>query len=188
MLSLSFQPLKAFPSLNPHNKCKTTSSSICCTHKLPFNSKPNKTSTNGSISLEDGNYLGIKNSLWVHVGLLATVAEPAIAVTGENYELDWGSVLTEVGIIAFWYFLIMPPIIMNWLRIRWYRRNLVEMYFQFMFVFLFFPGVLVWAPFLNFRKFPRDPAMKYPWSKPENPDEIRGGFLKYPWGSIEDYE
>lgn len=48
--------------------------------------------------------------------------------------------------------------------------------------------VLIWAPFLNFRKFPRDPAMKYPWSVPENPSEIKGGFLKYPWAQPEDYE
>lgn len=32
------------------------------------------------------------------------------------------------------------PIIMNWLRVRWYKRKLFEMYVQFMFVFMFFPG------------------------------------------------
>ncbi|KAL6187053.1 hypothetical protein ACLB2K_043169 [Fragaria x ananassa] len=74
-----------------------------------------------------------------------------------------------------------------WLRIRWYKRNLLEMYFQFMFVFLFFPGILLWAPFLNFRKFPRDPNMKYPWSKPEDPDLVKAGFMKYPYAEPEDY-
>uniref|UniRef100_A0A803N2X0 Uncharacterized protein n=1 Tax=Chenopodium quinoa TaxID=63459 RepID=A0A803N2X0_CHEQI len=48
--------------------------------------------------------------------------------------------------------------------------------------------ILVWAPFLNFRKLPRDTTLKYPWSKPENPSEVKGGFLKYPWATIEDYE
>jgi len=48
--------------------------------------------------------------------------------------------------------------------------------------------VMLWAPFLNFRKFPRDPTLKYPWSKPENPSEVKGGFLKFPWATIEDYE
>ncbi|KAK9678791.1 hypothetical protein RND81_11G233200 [Saponaria officinalis] len=188
MLPLKFQPMKGLPSVL-HPKCSTTSF-ISCTLKLgvPFNSKPNQTSANVSASSESRNYFGSKPSLLLQMGLLLTVVEPAIAVTGVNDELDLVKVLIEVGVVAFGYFLIMPPIIMNWLRIRWYRRNLLEMYIQFMFVFIFFPGVLLWAPFLNFRKFPRDPSMKYPWSKPENPSEIRGGFLKYPWGSIEDYE
>lgn len=129
----------------------------------------------------------------------------------------------------------LQPIILNWLRIRWYRRNLLEMYFQFMFVFIFFPGwdalfhshfkwnkqimiilllssldsrilssilkvqftyvidhrllcsVLLWAPFLNFRKFPRDPSMKYPWSTPQDPAKIKNDYLKYPYAEPEDY-
>ncbi|XP_051151752.1 uncharacterized protein LOC127265801 isoform X3 [Andrographis paniculata] len=109
-------------------------------------------------------------------------------VTGENYEEDLVWVLIQSGISAFLYFILFPPVIMNWLRIRWYKRNLVEMYFQFLCVFLFFPGVLLWAPFLNFRKFPRDPSMKYPWSVPQNPSLIKGGFRKYPWAQPEDYE
>ncbi|KAB2620042.1 NAD(P)H-quinone oxidoreductase subunit L [Pyrus ussuriensis x Pyrus communis] len=111
------------------------------------------------------------------------IEQPAFAVIGINYEED----LTWSGVVAFRYFLVMPPIIMYWLRIRWYKRNLLEMYFQFMFVFLFFPGVLLWAPFLNFRKFPRDPSMKYPWSKPDDPDQIKAGFLKYPFAEPEEY-
>ncbi|KAE9450921.1 hypothetical protein C3L33_17178, partial [Rhododendron williamsianum] len=34
----------------------------------------------------------------------------------------------------------LQPIILNWLRIRWYRRKLLETYVQFMLVFMFFPG------------------------------------------------
>lgn len=48
-------------------------------------------------------------------------------------------------------------------------------------------SVLLWAPFLNFRKFPRDPNMKYPWSTPEDPDQVKAGFLKYPFAEPEDY-
>ncbi|XP_039127095.1 NAD(P)H-quinone oxidoreductase subunit L, chloroplastic [Dioscorea cayenensis subsp. rotundata] len=96
---------------------------------------------------------------------------PALAVTGVNDEIDLYSLLVSGGIISFFYFIVMPPIIMNWMRLRWYKRKFVEMYFQFMFVFLFFPGLMLWAPFLNFRKFPRDPTMKYPWSTP-NDDNI----------------
>lgn len=120
--------------------------------------------------------------------LIGTIVEPAYGVTGENYELDWVSIAIESGVCAFLYFLVAPPIIMNWLRLRWFKRNVFEMYLQFMFVFLFFPGVLLWAPFLNFRKFPRDPEMKYPWSIPEDPNKIRNDYRKYPWATLDDYE
>lgn len=109
------------------------------------------------------------NSTLMHMGiLLASIADqPAFAVTGSNnYEQDLTLVLIQSGAFAFFYFLIMPPIIMNWLRLRWYKRKFFEMYLQFMFVFLFFPGILLWAPFINFRRLPRDPTMKYPWSTP----------------------
>ncbi|KAG6389857.1 hypothetical protein SASPL_151331 [Salvia splendens] len=174
-LRLSFSIPKALPSLNPPNHHPF---SISCQQKHPQQKK--------QISKCTSRVLGLALQVG---GALAAVAEPAFAVTGMNNEgedLVW--ILIQSGISAFIYFLVAPPIIMNWLRRRWYKRNLLEMYVQFMFVFLFFPGVLLWAPFLNFRKFPRDPAMKYPWSVPENPSEIKGGFLKYPWAQPEDYE
>ncbi|KAL1113085.1 hypothetical protein V6Z11_D02G168200 [Gossypium hirsutum] len=113
---------------------------------------------------------------------------PALAVTGVNNEPDLITVIIQLGIIAFGYFLIVPPIIMNWLRIRWYRRNLLEMYLQFMCVFLFFPGLLLWAPFLNFRKFPRDKSLKYPWDTPKDPSQVKNAYLKYPFAKPEDYD
>ncbi|KAG8366738.1 hypothetical protein BUALT_Bualt17G0110600 [Buddleja alternifolia] len=70
----------------------------------------------------------------------AAVAHPAFAVTGVNDEEDLLWVLVQLGIAAFLYFLVVPPFIMNWLRTRWYKRNLLEMYLQFMFVFMFYPG------------------------------------------------
>ncbi|KAK1287726.1 hypothetical protein QJS10_CPB19g00896 [Acorus calamus] len=111
-----------------------------------------------------------KSSLAIHFGaLLAFIEQPTLAVTGENnYEDDLTWTLISSAIVAFWYLLVMPPIILNWLRLRWYKRNLLEMYLQFMCVFLFFPGILLWAPFLNFRRLPRDPDMKYPWSTPQD--------------------
>ncbi|CAN4081867.1 unnamed protein product [Withania somnifera] len=131
-----------------------------------------------------------KSTLAIQVGtLLATVGvEPALAVTGVNNEEDFIWVLIQLAISAFFYFLVCPPIIMTWLRKRWYKRDLLEMYLQFMFVFIFFPGVLLWAPFLNFRKLPRDPSMKYPWSTPENPSQVKNMYRKYPWATEEDYE
>ncbi|OVA01698.1 NAD(P)H-quinone oxidoreductase subunit L [Macleaya cordata] len=117
------------------------------------------------------NYLWPKNSsLSIQIGALLTLVEqPALAVTGVNNEEELSWKLIQLGIIAFWYFLIMPPIILNWLRTRWYRRKFVEMYLQFMFMFMFFPGILLWAPFVNFRQLPQDPTMKYPWSTPKDP-------------------
>ncbi|MED6182846.1 hypothetical protein PIB30_032639 [Stylosanthes scabra] len=84
-----------------------------------------------------------KQGVALHIGaaLLALAEQPALAVTGENnhpVELTW--ILTQAAVVFFLYFLVAPPVIMNWLRIRWYRRKLGEMYLQFMFVFIFFPA------------------------------------------------
>lgn len=54
--------------------------------------------------------------------------------------------------------------------------------------FPFLCRVLLWAPFLNFRKFPRDPSLKYPWSTPEDPSKIRNAYPKYPFAEPEDYQ
>ncbi|XP_057416105.1 NAD(P)H-quinone oxidoreductase subunit L, chloroplastic [Lotus japonicus] len=141
-------------------------------------------------SQKTNDYLSIKKpSLALHIGALLALAEhPALAVTGENHPQELFGVLIQLGIVLFFYFIATPPIIINWIWRRWYRRNLVEMYFQFMFVFIFFPGVLLWAPFLNFRKFPRDPSMKYPWSIPEDPSRIKNAYYKYPYAEPEDYD
>uniref|UniRef100_A0A0E0DQ68 Uncharacterized protein n=1 Tax=Oryza meridionalis TaxID=40149 RepID=A0A0E0DQ68_9ORYZ len=96
----------------------------------------------------------------------AVEAPAALAVTGEE-DLEILGILPTVAAIAFVYLFVFPPIIMNWMRLRWFKRKFVETYLQFMFTYLFFPGMMLWAPFVNFRKFPRDPTMKYPWSKPK---------------------
>lgn len=185
-LRLSFHIPKALPSLSPPNQFNHHPFSISCQRKDSHHSKQACTSRETN-KIEDSRVRILGLALQVG-GVLATVAEPALAVTGVNEEDDLVWILIQLGISAFFYFIAVPPIIMNWLRTRWYKRNLLEMYVQFMFVFMFFPGVLLWAPFLNFRKFPRDPDMKYPWSVPENPSEIKGGYLKYPWAKPEDYE
>ncbi|KAK9276145.1 hypothetical protein L1049_005676 [Liquidambar formosana] len=184
--SLSFQIPRALPSLSP-NQCRIPTLHITSQHTQSHKAKP-KTIT--SITQKPINHFHLKgSSLAIQVGaLLANVEQPAFAVTGVNNEEDFTWVLIQLGIIAFWYFLIMPPIIMNWLRVRWYKRNLLEMYVQFMFVFMFFPGIMIWAPFLNFRKFPRDPSMKYPWSTPQDPSKIKNAYRKYPFAKPEDYE
>ncbi|XP_062194628.1 NAD(P)H-quinone oxidoreductase subunit L, chloroplastic [Phragmites australis] len=96
----------------------------------------------------------------------AVEAPAALAVTGEE-DIDLLAILPPIAVFAFLYFLVAPPLIMNWMRLRWYKRGFVETYLQFMFTYIFYPALMFWAPFVNFRKFPRDPTMKYPWSKPK---------------------
>lgn len=185
--STTFHIPKALPSIS---HCRTSAFyNITSKHK-PFNNpRFDKKHNVTSIKTKPNHYIDTKTSLAVQVAaLLATFEQPALAVTGVNNEPDLITVIIQLGIIAFGYFIIMPPIIMNWLRIRWYRRNLLEMYLQFMCVFLFFPGVLLWAPFLNFRKFPRDPSLKYPWETPKDPSQIKNDYLKYPFAKPEDYD
>ncbi|KAK2991157.1 hypothetical protein RJ640_029732 [Escallonia rubra] len=185
--SLGFHIPKALPSLSP-SKSRSPRLSIISSQVQSHNPKPDKKL--GGISKKATDYSASKiPSLAIQVGaLLATVAPPAFAVTGVNDEEDFTWVLIQLGISAFIYFLVVPPFIMNWLRTRWYRRNLFEMYLQFMFVFMFFPGILLWAPFVNFRKFPRDPSMKYPWATPQDTSQLEATYLKYPWAKPEDYD
>ncbi|XP_039795165.1 NAD(P)H-quinone oxidoreductase subunit L, chloroplastic-like isoform X3 [Panicum virgatum] len=96
----------------------------------------------------------------------AVEAPAALAVTGEE-DIDLLGILPPIAAFSFFYFLVAPPLIMNWLRTRWYKRDFVETYLHFMFTYLFYPAMMFWAPFINYRKFPRDPTMKYPWSKPK---------------------
>uniref|UniRef100_A0A0D6R3X5 Uncharacterized protein n=1 Tax=Araucaria cunninghamii TaxID=56994 RepID=A0A0D6R3X5_ARACU len=77
---------------------------------------------------------------------------------------EWVQIWITSGIVFFSYLIVLPLIIYNYLRLRWYKRKLAETIFQFLLVFLFFPGLLLLAPFINFRRFPRDPSMKDPWS------------------------
>ncbi|VAI18090.1 unnamed protein product [Triticum turgidum subsp. durum] len=98
----------------------------------------------------------------------AVQAPAALATVSGEEDLDLLGILPPVAAIAFVYLFVAPvPIIMNWMRLRWFKRKFVETYLQFMFTYLFFPGLMLWAPFVNFRKFPRDKTMKYPWSKPK---------------------
>ncbi|XP_022159258.1 NAD(P)H-quinone oxidoreductase subunit L, chloroplastic isoform X2 [Momordica charantia] len=190
-LGLGLHIPRALPSLSSSQSLFPSLSSISKLQKLPSNSTPNNKNAVASISEDPiANVHQKKPSLAFQVAaLLATIGEPANAVTGDNnHEVPLSWILTQLGIVGFFYFLVFPPIIMNWLRIRWYRRNLLEMYLQFMCVFLFFPGILVWAPFLNFRKLPRDPSLKYPWATPEDPSQVKNAYLKYPFAKPEDYD
>ncbi|KAI3848340.1 hypothetical protein MKW98_005720 [Papaver atlanticum] len=172
--SLSLSTTKALPSPSILYKTKLSRHlSITCKitqQKQQQSGKPNKIQTLiNQISLKPGGILPKNSGLAIQIGaLLSIVEQPALAITGVNNEEELSWILIQLGILAFWYFLIMPPIIMNWMRTRWYKRKFVEMYFQFLCTFMFFPGILLWAPFLNFRQRPQDPNMKYPWSTPSD--------------------
>ncbi|KAI3976959.1 hypothetical protein MKX01_008817 [Papaver californicum] len=167
--SLSLSTTKALPSPSIPYKTKL-SRHLSITCKITKQSgKPNKIQNLiNQISLKPG-ILPKNSGLAIQIGaLLSIVEQPALAITGVNNEEELSWILIQLGILAFWYFLIMPPIILNWMRTRWYSRKFVEMYFQFLCTFMFFPGILLWAPFLNFRQRPQDPNMKYPWSTPSD--------------------
>ncbi|XP_039795164.1 uncharacterized protein LOC120660630 isoform X2 [Panicum virgatum] len=69
-----------------------------------------------------------------------TVEAPAaLAVTGEE-DIDLLGILPPIAAFSFFYFLVAPPLIMNWLRTRWYKRDFVETYLHFMFTYLFYPA------------------------------------------------
>nr|CAB3453358.1 unnamed protein product [Digitaria exilis] len=63
-------------------------------------------------------------------------APAALAVTGEE-DIDILGILPPLAAFAFFYFL---PLIMNWMRTRWYKRKFVETYLQFMITYLFYPA------------------------------------------------
>ena len=53
------------------------------------------------------------------------------------------------------YLLVIPGILMLYLKQRWYTAGSVERTLLYALVFVFFPGMLLFSPFLNFRPAPR---------------------------------
>lgn len=49
------------------------------------------------------------------------------------------------------YLVVVPLIIFFYLKSRWYVASSIERSFMYFMVFLYFPGMLLFAPFLNFR-------------------------------------
>ncbi|XP_052155457.1 NAD(P)H-quinone oxidoreductase subunit L, chloroplastic [Oryza glaberrima] len=162
-------PRRQAALLRRHSAATTTSSSsgkrttrlLCFLHDTPPPAPPPAADEISSPPLRKLAAALQCGAIWA-----AVEAPAALAVTGEE-DLDILGILPTVAAIAFVYLFVFPPIIMNWMRLRWFKRKFVETYLQFMFTYLFFPGMMLWAPFVNFRKFPRDPTMKYPWSKPK---------------------
>lgn len=98
-------------------------------------------------------------------GVLLSTAGPAHALIIDEVEEmmrfspeAWIDIYLATGVWLVLYFLVIPLIIYNYLRLRWYKRKFAETYFQLMLVFIFFPGMLLLAPFINFRRLPQDGA------------------------------
>ncbi|WP_448380692.1 NAD(P)H-quinone oxidoreductase subunit L [Gloeomargarita sp.] len=57
--------------------------------------------------------------------------------------------------LAVAYLVVCPLVTYFYLKQRWYVASSFERGFMYFLVFFFFPGLLLWGPFLNFRNQPR---------------------------------
>lgn len=53
------------------------------------------------------------------------------------------------------YLVVVPLFLLFYLKGRWYTAGSVERTLYYALVFIFFPGMLLFSPFLNFRPQPR---------------------------------
>ena len=60
-------------------------------------------------------------------------------------------VLLAYGLLGGLYLVLVPLALYAWMNKRWHRMGKVERLGIYGMVFLFFPGMIVFAPFLNFR-------------------------------------
>lgn len=58
--------------------------------------------------------------------------------------------------IAGIYLVVVPLALIFYVRRRWYQSGSIERTLLYGLVFVFFPGMLLFSPFLNFRPQPRD--------------------------------
>jgi len=60
-------------------------------------------------------------------------------------------VLLAYGLLGGLYLLVIPLALFVWMNSRWPRMGNIERLLVYGLVFLFFPGMIVFAPFLNLR-------------------------------------
>ena len=60
-------------------------------------------------------------------------------------------VLILYAALAGAYLLVFPAIVYAYLNLRWYVASSIERLMMYFLMFLFFPGMILLAPFLNFR-------------------------------------
>jgi NAD(P)H-quinone oxidoreductase subunit L len=58
-------------------------------------------------------------------------------------------------VLAGAYLLVVPAAVLLYLKFRWYVASSVERAFMYFLVFLFFPGLLLLSPIINYRPQPR---------------------------------
>ena len=63
---------------------------------------------------------------------------------------SFATLISYVGIISIYLFVI-PLILFYWMNNRWNVMGKVERLIVYGFVFLFFPGLILFSPFLNLR-------------------------------------
>ncbi|MCP2731403.1 NAD(P)H-quinone oxidoreductase subunit L [Limnofasciculus baicalensis] len=56
------------------------------------------------------------------------------------------------------YLVVVPLAVYLYLQKRWYVASSIERVFMYFLVYFFFPGLLLFSPFLNFRLKKRQPA------------------------------
>jgi NAD(P)H-quinone oxidoreductase subunit L len=66
-------------------------------------------------------------------------------------DLQGLAVLVVYGALAGAYLVVVPLGLLFWMQRRWTRMGKIERLVVYGLVFLFFPGMIVFAPFLNFR-------------------------------------
>ena len=49
------------------------------------------------------------------------------------------------------YLVVMPLLLFFWMNVRWHVMGKIERFSVYGLVFFFFPGMIVFAPFLNLR-------------------------------------
>jgi len=60
-------------------------------------------------------------------------------------------VLAAYTVLGGLYLVVIPLVLYLWMNKRWYCMGKVERLGVYGMVFLFFPGMILFAPFLNFR-------------------------------------
>ena len=63
---------------------------------------------------------------------------------------SFATLVTYVGVISI-YLLLMPLILFYWMNNRWHVMGKFERLGIYGLVFLFFPGLILFSPFLNLR-------------------------------------
>lgn len=69
----------------------------------------------------------------------------------DNLDISLLMTLAAYAGLAGLYLLVIPGILFFYLKQRWHVATSIERLFIYSLVFVFFPGMLLLSPFLNFR-------------------------------------